>query len=245
MQIHIQNEPGDTVFEITPTMWGAACDRAGEPVHSVTFGTSSADFIAGLSQAEAVVSVQSGLRRLLEGARTLPPAPRLKILSLTSAGLDKLAPFDWLPPGLVLLNNRGAHGAKVAEFARMALLMLGHRLPRYITQQRQQVWQPEFTPILRGQTVVVIGTGDLGSAAGQQARACGMRTIGVNTRATPNPAFDEVASVTALDSVLARADHLVLPADERHARADRPPPPGPAAARSRTAECGPRGVAGS
>ena len=45
------------------------------------------------------------------------PAPHLKLIFLTNAGLDRLAPFTWLPPGVVLMNNRGTHAAKSGEFA--------------------------------------------------------------------------------------------------------------------------------
>ncbi len=40
-----------------------------------------------------------------------------------AAGVEHLAPFDWLPPGVTLTNNRGVHAQKAGEYGLMALLM--------------------------------------------------------------------------------------------------------------------------
>ena len=63
-------------------------------------------------------------------------APHLKLIFVTNAGLDRLAPFTWLPPGVVLMNNRGTHAVKSGEFAIMSILMLANRIPAMVTNQR-------------------------------------------------------------------------------------------------------------
>ena len=83
-------------------MWDGAAARAADigAGHEVTIGDTDADFAAGIAEAEALIT-EIGV----VAAKFPCPAPRLKLLFITNAGLDALAPFDWLPPGVALLNN--------------------------------------------------------------------------------------------------------------------------------------------
>ena len=47
-------------------------------------------------------------------------APRLQILQILGAGVDYLLPLDWVPPGVTVLTNSGAHVPKAAQSALMA-----------------------------------------------------------------------------------------------------------------------------
>ena len=121
MRIHIQNLPDDRAFAITSAQWGAAAARAPEVSrgHAVTYGETPEAFQAAIGVAEAVGAQTGAVRRLFPA-----DAPQLKLIYCTAAGLDSLAPFDWLPPGAALLNNRGTHAVKAGEYGIMALLML-------------------------------------------------------------------------------------------------------------------------
>lgn len=207
MRIHIQNPPPGDLFVITPRQWAEACARAPDAGsgHTVTYADSDEGFAAGIADAELLIGTPSTIH-----GRFPAQAPRLKYIFVMAAGMDKLMPFDWLPPGATLLNNRGAHGPKTREFALMALTMLNIRMPAYATQQRRGEWAGHFTTILRGKTCTVVGTGDLGANAGAAARSQGMTTIGVRTRAEPHPDFDRVVAIDAIDSVLPDSEFLVL-----------------------------------
>ena len=196
MRIHIANPAGDDPFAITQTQWNDAAVRHGETGHSVGFGTAPDD-------TEILIAPPGVL------ARMLPlNLPRLKMIFLTASGPDRLMPFTWLPDGVAVVNNRGVHGRKIGEYVAMALLMLANRMPDYAAQQRAQVWQPHFSPVLRGRRVTVVGTGDLGSGAARQARHFGMVVTGVNTSGRPHADFDHV--VTGLDAVLPDSEFVVL-----------------------------------
>ncbi|MGH7152907.1 MAG: hypothetical protein ACREF3_03175, partial [Acetobacteraceae bacterium] len=138
MRIHIQNPANDPLFGIPRAMWDDAAARAGAVGvgHQVSFGESAADFASAISQTEALIGDKDVIRALMPC-----PAPRLRLLFVTNAGLDNLAPFDWLPSGVALLNNRGTHTAKAGEFGIMALLMLANRVPEMVTHQRAGHWQ--------------------------------------------------------------------------------------------------------
>lgn len=207
MRIHIQNPPPDDLFVITPLQW-AECAARWPDVglgHDISYADDDAGFAKGIADAEILI----GPPGVLKG-RSLAGAKALKIVFVMAAGMDKLMPFDWLPPGVALLNNRGAHGPKMREFSLMALAMLNNRMPAYSTQQRREEWTGHFTTILRGKTCTVVGVGDLGGNAGAAARSQGMKTIGVRANPAPHPEFDRMVAISDIDSVLPESEFLVL-----------------------------------
>lgn len=207
MRIHIQNPADDPLFLFSRPMWDAAVARAG-PIglgHEVTIGDTGADFAEGMREAEALIT-EIGIV-----ATHFPcAAPKLKLLLITNAGLDRLAPFDWLPPGVALLNNAGVHTVKAGEFAIMSVLMLANRVPEMVTHQRAGRWQKLWGAVLEGRRVTVIGLGSLGGAAAMQAARFGMHVIGVRATLAPHPHCDEVITIAELDRALPATDFLVL-----------------------------------
>jgi phosphoglycerate dehydrogenase-like enzyme len=139
-------------------------------------------------------------------------APNLKWIQLTGAGFEHLLPLDWLPEGVRLANCSGVHGPKVAEFATMALLMLHTGMPFFATAQRAHRWAKRYTPLIGGQTAVVVGLGGMGGAAARSARKLGLEVIGVNRSGRPSPAADRTLPVEKLHQALPKADFLVLAA---------------------------------
>ena len=207
MRIHLQNPKNDTLFDFSRPMWDAAAARAPDigSGHDVSIGLTPADFTAAMRDAEALVTDVSVIRTLFPCN-----APRLKLIFLTSAGLDSLTPFSWLPSGTVLMNNRGTHAAKAGEFAIMSLLMLANRVPAMVTHQRQGVWRKLWGSVLSGRSVTVVGLGTLGGAAAEQARRFGMAVTGVRANPAPHPACETVIGTDALDDVLPQTAFLVL-----------------------------------
>jgi len=137
-------------------------------------------------------------------------APRLRWLQTTGAGIDGLLPLDWLPKDIVLTNNRGAHGAKAEDSCTMALLMLASRLTEMQDNQSKRIWSPIYTPPVAGSTVVVIGFGDLGAAAGRGAKKLGARVIAVTRSGKAGRPADVVVPVSRIDRVLPKADYVIV-----------------------------------
>jgi phosphoglycerate dehydrogenase-like enzyme len=207
MRIQIQNAPDDDVYRIDTEQWQAAARRAGHDpaVHTISIGNTPEELAPGVAEADVLITMVSQI------ARRFPlPAPALKMIFCLSAGVDKLAPFDWLPAGVELLNNRGAHGAKAGEYALMAVLMLANDLPRLIGAQQAQRWVRAPASVLAGRRLTVIGVGGLGGAAATAARHFDMHITGVRTRAEPHPACDTVVSTAELDDVLPQTEFLVI-----------------------------------
>jgi glyoxylate/hydroxypyruvate reductase len=207
MRIHLQNPDNDPLFDFSRAMWEAAAARSPDvgPDQDVSIGVTPADFVAAMRHAEALVCDASVIKALFPC-----PAPNLKLIFLTNAGLDKLAPFDWLPPGVVLMNNRGAHATKSGEFAIMSILMLANRIPAMVTNQRHGTWRKLWGSALGGRHLTVVGLGTLGGATAEQAARFGMRVTGVRAHPVPHPACEQVIGTEAIEEALPDSDFLVL-----------------------------------
>jgi len=207
MRVHVHNPPTASIPLISPQVWEEACARAGLH-HEVSFGADRESFQRALAEgAEAVITADARIRDWLD-----TPAPKLRAVSMTFAGLDNMAPFGWLPPGVALLNNAGTHALKAGEFVMMSLLMLANRMPRYATDQRAGAWQPVRGHILRGRRMTVLGTGAIGGRAAHLARQFGLHVTGVRATGAPHPDCDRVVRTAELDGVLPDTEFLVIAA---------------------------------
>jgi phosphoglycerate dehydrogenase-like enzyme len=88
--------------------------------------------------------------------------------------------------------------------------MLNARLPRMMASQQRRVWEPILTTPVSGKTVVVIGFGDLGRAAGRAAKKLGAKVIAVTRSGKAARPADGAVPVSRIDRVLPRADFVVV-----------------------------------
>ncbi len=176
----------------------------------VSIGWDYAEFDANMKDAEVLVFM--GLDFKPEGFAQR--APKLRWIQMTSAGVEHIMPFDWLPPHVVMTNNSGVHAEKHGEFGLTALLMLNNNVPAMATNQRQSRWHTVFGTPVRGKTVAIVGVGSIGGAVARYAKRLGMRVIGVRREGGRHPHVDVMYRPAQLDRVMPQADFLVatLPA---------------------------------
>ena len=91
-------------------------------------------------------------------------APNLKWIHLISAGVEHLFPLDWMFDGLVLTNSSGVHAKNAGEYGLMSILMLQRHMTKIITNQKDKKFVSLFSNPIKGKTVVLVGTGSLGSS---------------------------------------------------------------------------------
>jgi glyoxylate/hydroxypyruvate reductase A len=207
VHVHVENSKrSDPVFRVTPELFAAAAARHPDVAARVTatFGEDLADFDRAMQTAEAMI----GWRLPTQGLRER--APRLRWVHLKGAGVEHLQPLDWVPPGLVLTNNRGVHAPKAGEFAATAILMLNARIPELLAQQREHRWRQLFSTPVAGKTLVIVGVGAMGGAAARRARGLGLTVVGVRRSGRRHAAVHEMHPPERLDELLPRADFLLL-----------------------------------
>jgi phosphoglycerate dehydrogenase-like enzyme len=118
--------------------------------------------------------------------------------------------MDWVPEGVTVVNNKGAHAAKAGEFALMAVLMLHNKMPAIAANQRRAAWTSLYSTPIAGKTALVVGVGSLGGGAAHQLKKLGIEVLGVSRHGRPHPDIDEMATTDRLDEMLARADYVFV-----------------------------------
>ncbi|TWD74739.1 phosphoglycerate dehydrogenase-like enzyme [Kribbella amoyensis] len=181
--------------------------RDGASPHTWTF-----DFTAAADPAEYDVLVCSSATPEL-----LAAMPRLRLVHVTGAGVDKIPP---LPSG-VQLANTFHHGRSIAEHVMMTAMMLLRRVLRSEADLRRGVWQNAmvdqeypFGGVLAGRTLGVVGFGEIGATVARLGAAMGMTIRTVRRRPeAPLPAGLDVAWVgrdDQLHELLAASDVVVV-----------------------------------
>ena len=207
-RLHIQNLPSENpAFHVTDAVWREACARHPELAGRLeaTIGWTAEDFARAIADAELVITWTGAAKELFPTR-----APRLQMLFITSAGLDRLAPYDWVPPGCALLNNSGTHGAKAGEWGLMAILMLANKMPLHATNQRACRWDKIYSSSVAGQVLVAVGVGGMATPPIDHPRDVGLHLIGVRHQATPHEGCHRIVTTDRLDEVLPEADILLL-----------------------------------
>jgi len=155
--------------------------------------------------------------------------PRLHGVRLV---ISMLAGTEWIPPvvgpHVTICNAHGAHNVATAEWTVSAILALLKYFPLYLDIQHAGVWKrrfeasghyanitgdtrPLYPPVLleelTGKTVVLVGYGEIGKEIERMLAPFRVEMIRVARTARAEP---EVHAVTELDSLLRRAEILVL-----------------------------------
>jgi len=135
--------------------------------------------------------------------------PRVRWVHSFSTGVDNLpeAAFN----AEVLTCSRGAGAVPISEYVLAAMLAFEKHLPDIWLHEVPEHWNFADLGGLAGRTVGLIGLGGIGEAVATRALAFDMQVTAFRRRALPG-SVPEVRIVTALDDVLAVADHLVVAA---------------------------------
>ena len=139
-------------------------------------------------------------------------APELRWIHFISSGVNHLYPFDWVPEGIKLVNNRGVHLPKSGESFAMFLAMLNSHIPSLVTSQRRHKWDRDFTSVIAGKTLAIIGVGHQGGEMARKAKQLGLRVVGIDPYAKENPNCDLVVDNSRMKEVLSGADFLAIAA---------------------------------
>ena len=78
-----------------------------------------------------------------------------------------------------LTNGSGVFSQSLGEFALAAILYFAKDLRRMVRNQEAGVWEPFDIAEVAGQTVGIVGYGDIGRAVATRVRAMGMRVLAV------------------------------------------------------------------
>jgi phosphoglycerate dehydrogenase-like enzyme len=206
-RIHIENSRSlMPVFIVRPDQYEPALARHPDVAKCITttWSFDRDNYSGPAATADAMISYRFPKDTLKTDA------PKLKFLQVLGAGVDYLLPLDWVPKGVTVLTNSGAHVPKAAQSALMSLLMVNAQIPALMTSHRNREWNRIFTSALDGKTLLIVGVGQIGGGAAAHAKAFGMKVIGTRKSGAAHPAVDEMYPPEALRSLLPRADIVLV-----------------------------------
>lgn len=144
----------------------------------------------------------------------LPRMPRLRWAQALTAGVEGWLSLPDLPPALTLTCARGTHRESMPENILGALFYLTKPYAAAVEDQKRSVWTRRTATPLNGQTLGILGLGEIGGEVARLASALGMRVVGTKRNPTPVPGVAMVVPPERTETVLAQADFVLalLPA---------------------------------
>jgi len=142
----------------------------------------------------------AGNKRLVQEVWKM--APRVKWVHSRAAGLDGLLFPELVESPVPLTNGRGVFSQSLGEFVIGAALFFAKDFRRMMRNQAAGVWAPFDVEEIRGQTMGIVGYGDIGRACAQRAHAMGMKVLALRRRPELSDGDGFITQVYALDRLL-------------------------------------------
>ncbi len=162
---------------------------------------------------EADVVVASGMWK----NDIIPKATNLKFIQSISAGMDQYSKELLGAKGVRLCSASGVNARAVAEHAIALMLAISRRLPEARDNQHKKFWRGMIGDLTQredeigGKTVLIVGTGKIGSHLAGLCKAFGMKVLGI--RRDPSKGKDGADSIhgmAELVKLVPQADYVVL-----------------------------------
>ena len=178
---------------------------------TLAVGNSPAAFERTAADADVLFN-WSGSRDLAR--QVFSKAPKVKWMHSRSAGLDSLLFPELVESPVPLTNGRGVFSASLGEFALAAILYFAKDFRRMIRNQMAGRWEQFDVHEISGQTVGIVGYGDIGRAAAMRARAMGMRILALKRHGAPvysvDPLVDRIYYPEQRCEMIALCDYIVV-----------------------------------
>jgi len=138
---------------------------------------------------------------------------RVRWVHSRSVGLERTLFPGLISSEVLLTNGRGVFSASLGEFALAAILYFAKDLRRMIRNQMAGVWEPfDITPV-SGQTVGIVGYGDIGRAVAARVRPMDMNVLALKRHTASSqsdPLIDTMFSPDRKIEMISRCDYIVV-----------------------------------
>ena len=137
--------------------------------------------------------------------------PSLRFIQLISAGFDR-ANMEYIQKKNIEIHNaRGVYSIPMAEFALCGVLQLYKQAFFFHKTQKKHLWEKNRDlKELFGQTVCIVGCGNVGTECALRFSALGCKVIGVDLYPTENTVFSQVFPLEHLTQALPKSDVVIL-----------------------------------
>ena len=183
------------------------------PETSIAVGNCAEAFARAAPEANVIFnwSLSGGLLR-----EVFTMCPRVEWVHSRSAGLDNLLFPELIESPVPLTNGTGVFSQPLGEFALAAILYFAKDLRRMVRNRMAGVWEPFDVLEIAGQTVGIVGYGDIGRAVATRVRAMGMQAMAIKRHGAPvysaDPLVSRIYTPDQRLEMIARSDYLVVSA---------------------------------
>lgn len=177
--------------------------------------------LAGIERELAATDIFMGY---MLGANLLPFAPRLKWIHSVSAGVTQFMYPELRERGVIVTNATSVHCVPIAQHILGMLVALARRFPDCLRYQQQakwaqgELWAAPIKPCeLRGQVLLFVGFGAIGSETARLVRPLEMRIWAVTHSGRLRedaPIIERVFPSSQLHQALPAADFVVIAAPD-------------------------------
>src|SRR5436305_411152 len=143
-------------------------------------------------------------------------SPHLRWVHSRAAGLDGTFFPELISSDVIVTNGSGVFSPSLGEFVLAAILYFAKDFRRMLRNQMAARWEQFDVLPITGQTVGIVGYGDIGRAVATRVRAMGMRVLAVK-RSGPllynvDPLVSRIFKPDALGEMLPQCDYVVAAA---------------------------------
>ncbi len=144
-------------------------------------------------------------------------SPHVRWVHTRSAGIDNLLFPELVASPAVVTNGSGVFSQSLGEFVLGAILYFAKDFRRLVRSQMAGAWDPwEGVEEISGQTVGIVGYGDIGRAVATRVRAMGMRVLGMTRRGpllyNVDPLVNQIFSPDDRLRMIEQCDYIVVAA---------------------------------
>lgn len=135
----------------------------------------------------------------------------LKLIQLTSAGLDRVPLEKIQEKGITLCNARGVYSTPMAEWALAGVLTLYKHTNKFYSNQQNHKWVKDRNiKELSGSKICIVGCGSVGTECAKLFKTFASELIAVDIVRPKSDLFDTYSSINDISKVIKKADVVIL-----------------------------------
>lgn len=136
---------------------------------------------------------------------------KIKMIQLTSAGLDRVPLQEISKRSIQLSNAKSVYSIPIAEWVILKILEIYKNTRFFETNQKNKKWTKNRNLFeLNGKTIGIVGTGSIGKEIAKRAKVFGCEVLGVNTTGNDVEYFDRCYSIREFNRVISQSNIIVL-----------------------------------
>lgn len=163
--------------------------------------------LSRVADADVILNSRGAVTWFKDALRQLP---RLKMITTCGVGTDSIDLRTASDMGVVVSNQPGRTAPVVAEHMIGLMFAVAKRAYHQTAQIKAGAWMRMDNVFLRGKTLGVIGTGNIGAEMARLASAIGMEVIAWTFNPSPERAESLGVRYVGLDDLLEQSDVVTL-----------------------------------